>query len=709
MLSTEELKMKQYIRSCILIWSAFLIVACPSLRAQSTVTINLSPNNPGAAIPDDFNGVSYETSTLLNTNYFRSSNQPLLRMFSQLGIKSLRIGGNTSDSGTLPSQSQIASAIDFANAANVKVIYGLRLKTFNPQANAATANFILSLNSPNLECFAVGNEPDVYLGGGGYPTYRSDAQAYYSAISNPRAKFCGPDVTGGASSWVVNYANDFASSGRIAWAQRHNYFGGSGQAISAPAARDLMLSTTFVNKYQASHDSYVPQVLATGLTYRLAETNNFFNGGCPGASNSFASALWGLDYMYWWATHQAAGLNFHTGDHVSGATTSYALFQTSSSGYHVHPLGYGVKAFDLGGHGRIVPVTIGNPGGVNLTAYGVLAADNSLFVTIINKTHATGAATANVTIQPGGSYRSGDVWLLQAPNNNVSHTDRETLGGSAIGDDASWTGTPTPLASSGGNFLLTLSPATAAVVKLNAGTQTGPLPPTGLNAMAGNNQVSLSWIASAGASTYNVKRTTTSGLNYALVKSGVTATSYTDATVTNGTTYFYVVSAQNADGESPNSSEVSAMPGPPVVIAINAGGPAVGAFVADTDFAGGTTINHANTINLTGVTNPAPMQVYQTARIGNFTYTIPGFAARSSHMVRLHFAETFWTAAGKRRFNVSINGMQVLTNFDIFAAAGAMNKAMIQQFAVNANAGGQYVIQFTAVTDKSLLSGIEVQ
>jgi fibronectin type 3 domain-containing protein len=227
--------------------------------------------------------------------------------------------------------------------------------------------------------------------------------------------------------------------------------------------------------------------------------------------------------------------------------------------------------------------------------------------------------------------------------------------------------------------------------------------------MAGNNQISLSWIASAGASTYNVKRTTTSGLNYVLVKSGVTATSYTDATVTNGTTYFYVVSAQNADGESLNSSEVSAMPGPPVVIAINAGGPAVGAFVADTDFAGGTTINHANTINLTGVTNPAPMQVYQTARIGNFTYTIPGFTAGSSHKVRLHFAEIFWTAAGKRRFNVSINGMQALTNFDIFAAAGAMNKAMIQQFTVNANAGGEYVIQFTAVTDKSLVSGIEIQ
>jgi len=700
-----KVKMKQRILFCVLISCGFLVFASGSLRAQSAVTVALSPNNPGAAIPQDFNGVSYETSALLGGNYFRSSNQPLLRMFSLLGIKSLRIGVNTSDTGTLPSQPDITAALDFANAANLKLIYGLRLKTFDPTGNAATANFILSSNPTGLVCFAVGNEPDLFLSG--YPAYKSDAQAYFSAISDPRAKFCGPDVAG-ASSWVVSYATDFAPGGRIALADRHNYFGGNGQSISASAARDLMLSTSFVSKYQSSHDSYVPQVLATGLTYRLSETNNFFNGGCPGASNAFASALWGLDYMYWWVTHQAAGLNFHTGDHVSGATTSYALFQTSSSGYHVHPLGYGVKAFDLGGHGRIVPVTIGNPGGVNLTAYGVLAADNSLFVTIINKTHDSGAATANVTIQPGASYGSGEVWLLQAPNNDVSLIDGETLGGSAIGDDASWTGMPTPVTSSGGNFLLTLSPATAAVVKLTVGSQTGPLPPTGLKATAGNNQVSLSWTASAGATTYNVKRTTTSGLNYTLVKSGVTATSYTDTTVTNGTTYFYVVSAQNANGESPSSSEVSATPGP-VVIAINAGGQAVGAFVADRDFTGGITINHANTINLTGVTNPAPMQVYQTARIGNFTYTIPGFTAGSSHTVRLHFAETFWTAAGKRKFNVSINGMQVLTNFDIFAAAGAMNKAVIQQFTVNANAGGQYVIQFTTAIDNSLVSGIEVQ
>jgi len=149
---------------------------------------------------------------------------------------------------------------------------------------------------------------------------------------------------------------------------------------------------------------------------------------------------------------------------------------------------------------------------------------------------------------------------------------------------------------------------------------------------------------------------------------------------------------------------------------INAGGPAVGSFAADTDFNGGVTIDHANTINLTGVTNPAPMAVYQSARVTatigagtTFSYTIPGFTSGSNHTVRLHFAETFWTAAGNRVFNVSINGTQVLTNFDIFAAAGAMNKAVIRQFATTANSSGQIVIQFTTVTNKALISGIEIQ
>jgi hypothetical protein len=142
---------------------------------------------------------------------------------------------------------------------------------------------------------------------------------------------------------------------------------------------------------------------------------------------------------------------------------------------------------------------------------------------------------------------------------------------------------------------------------------------------------------------------------------------------------------------------------------INSGGPAIAPFVADVDFAGGGTISHANTIDTSGVTNPAPLPVYQTGRDGNFTYTVPGFTAGSSHTVRLHMCDTYWGTAGSRLFDVSINGTQVLTSFDIVGTSGAKNKALVEQFTEPASPSGTYVIQFTSVKDNSLVSGIEIQ
>ncbi len=89
-----------------------------------------------------------------------------------------------------------------------------------------------------------------------------------------------------------------------------------------------------------------------------------------------------------------------------------------------------------------------------------------------------------------------------------------------------------------------------------------PAPPTGLQAIAGNAQVSLSWAASTGATSYHVKRSTTSGGPYTQV-AAPTTTSDTDTGLTNGTTYYYVVSALNAAGESANSSQANATPTAP--------------------------------------------------------------------------------------------------------------------------------------------------
>ncbi|MES2920761.1 MAG: rhamnogalacturonan lyase B N-terminal domain-containing protein [Verrucomicrobiota bacterium] len=86
-----------------------------------------------------------------------------------------------------------------------------------------------------------------------------------------------------------------------------------------------------------------------------------------------------------------------------------------------------------------------------------------------------------------------------------------------------------------------------------------PPAPASLTATGGNAQVALSWNATAGAASYTVKRSLTSGSGYATLTT-VAATGYTDTGLTNGTPYHYVVSASNAGGTSADSTQASATP-----------------------------------------------------------------------------------------------------------------------------------------------------
>jgi TatA/E family protein of Tat protein translocase len=93
----------------------------------------------------------------------------------------------------------------------------------------------------------------------------------------------------------------------------------------------------------------------------------------------------------------------------------------------------------------------------------------------------------------------------------------------------------------------------------SAQSQPTPLSaPTGITAKSGRGQVTLSWNASAGTSTYNVKRSGTSGGPYALIAS-TAATTYSDEGLASGS-YYYAVSSVGSYGESVNSVEVSATP-----------------------------------------------------------------------------------------------------------------------------------------------------
>ena len=248
---------------------------------------------------------------------------------------------------------------------------------------------------------------------------------------------------------------------------------------------------------------------------------------------------------------------------------------------------------------------------------------------------------------------------------------------------------------------------------LSSSTPAPPPTPTGLAAIADNGGVTLSWNASAGATSYNIYRSTTSGGEGSTPVGTSTTTGFTNTGLTNGTTYYFKVSASNSAGPSQQSGEVTATPTtgsppPPSTLQISAGGPATGTWLADKDFTGGATAATTNAISTTGVTNPAPQSVYQHNRYGNFTYSIPGFTAGTSYTIRLHFAEEYWTTAGSRVFNVLIDGTQVLSNFDIFATAGGEYKAVVEQFTEVAPTNGTFTIQFATVKDNAQVNGIEV-
>ena len=123
----------------------------------------------------------------------------------------------------------------------------------------------------------------------------------------------------------------------------------------------------------------------------------------------------------------------------------------------------------------------------------------------------------------------------------------KTNGGDDSGVWAKWV---PPVIVKGRVYLATFSN------KLNVYGLLAPAPPpapVNLTALGGNGLAALSWTAANRTASYTVRRSLTSGGPYTALQSGITTTYYTDSTVSNGTTYYYVVSAVNAFGESPNS------------------------------------------------------------------------------------------------------------------------------------------------------------
>ncbi len=437
----------------------------------------------------------------------------------------------------IPTRADIDNLFEFARAAGVSVIYSFRLLNLAacadsnlPEEDARAAQYIWQKYRANLNSFSIGNEPDVRhyhtepgreedpaivdttpgVPGSGYPSYLADWRRFAQAILKlvPEAKFSGPDTaatnTGTYTpspsdgvSWTQKFAEDEKNTGNLKLALQHYYVWGHPGSTTAQEAIDNMLSRPWVDGTEVGMqpagpghtEKYTPYFWlfshnleplgSDHVAYRLTEANDCLHG-VVGASDGYASALWALDFMHWWAAHGMEGVNFHNNPWLPTDTVVPFPNPCAPSGcenYHITPKGYGIRAFALGSDGYVEPAAISNPRGINLTAYAV-GDSHHVSVTVINKTHSSthDSTDAMVTIQAKGFKAAGAAYMMLTdgePGNASLMT--ATLGGAEITDHSRWEGKWIPLTpGKDGSLTLTVPATAAAVVNIRAAAKTIP-------------------------------------------------------------------------------------------------------------------------------------------------------------------------------------------------------------------------------------------
>ncbi len=423
--------------------------------AQSVVTVTIDTNAPlRRPISDDFVGLSFGMRAVLGkedgAHFFSPSNSALITLFENVGIKHLRMGGTSVEAPPMtpiPDRDDIDNLFGFARAAGVaRIIYSLRLLETNAALNYEATNveiakYIWSRYRSQLDCFAIGNEPDLRrvfdqdYAIRDFSTYLQKWQRYSSAIvaALPEAKFAGPDGSGNVGRTTA-FAKAECPTGLLKMVTDHFYVGGKGRDVPARRGIDDMLSPGWIARNEKRFEAAAVPVFNLGCAYRLTEANDHYSGGVPDASDTFAGALWALDFLHWWAAHEIAGVDFHNTQWV----VNDVLTHDTHGDLRINPKGYGLKAFAIGSKGSPERVKVVNKSGVNLTAYSVRHGDEH-FVTLINKEHGFGARRAKITI--AGVRASGaEMMEMTSGTAGVAAKTGITLGGAEITSDAPWEG-----------------------------------------------------------------------------------------------------------------------------------------------------------------------------------------------------------------------------------------------------------------------------
>jgi hypothetical protein len=453
----------------------------PPMDAPSA-RIVLEPARTIAIIPPDFMGLGYEISSVARPGLLSQQNAAYVQLVRRLGAQGIiRVGGNTSDySSYAPAAQPIASPESgpgsvvngallgdlgtFLKATGWKLIWGLNLGRGTESDAVAEAKAVLAATQPSLFAFEIGNEPDLFphnqvhrKSGYDYDDYLREYRKFRDALQKeiPGIPLAGPDVAV-ATAWATRFARDEGNDIRLL---THHYY------------REGQNPTSNIDKLLHPDPKLLPILRelgaaskSCGVPYRICETNSFSGGGKPGVSDTFASALWVLDFMYKLASAGCAGVNMETGLNQLGFISSYSPIGDDEHGRYVAtPEFYGMLAFARSGTGELIVSRL-EASNTNLEAYATKQGNDQITLTLINKEPAYDAV---VGVEGVSHFRRGTALRLSAPS--LESKTGVFLGGAVVNPEGAWHPTqPEQIQASEGKLRVRLPAASAAIVTLTS-------------------------------------------------------------------------------------------------------------------------------------------------------------------------------------------------------------------------------------------------
>jgi len=395
--------------------------AARSGESGPILTVEIDQSAKGFPTPFAFQGLSYETS-LLSTNFLTTGNTVLIQLIKNLGGGVLRIGGNMSDemawtgaarTAETPDKSITTTDVDnlaaFSRSIGWPVLFGLNLGAYHPELAANEAEYVSNILKTDLLALQFGNEPDGYHSWNpkrsktyGYAEYRSEWEKYFGAVRNrlPNVPLAGPDVAY-RSEWVKAFAADLGKN--VILLDGHYYQNGP---ASNPAINIDSLFTPipqYANYFKVINDASV----SANVPWRISECNSINGGGKAGVSDTFASALWALDFMWTVAVNHGQGVNFH-----GGKGGAYSPFAIAGKTVMARPEYYAMLAFKAGSEGRAIFVPQVAPSKYQYSAYAASGA-GSTAITVINKERTQDLTLKFNLTKDASTYR---VARLSAPS-----------------------------------------------------------------------------------------------------------------------------------------------------------------------------------------------------------------------------------------------------------------------------------------------------